>query len=189
MFNDLRTWFIAGALGLLTACNNSPEYQESLSPVVLENGIQVSTCHDYEQMRAAFQLSETLGNQLTSAEYLVCSLAVGVTANPNKDKSLRAIFHGLDVRALPTSLGPLIEKGVSLSSAGFQLWLERSMLTYNDDGSQLQIQYKGQLKNGNHLIWVSDRSVDGNYASFFPAIVVMEDGKAVGAAPLYASGF
>ncbi len=181
--------FILLGLVLLSACQSEPEYKASLRPVVLENGMQVTTCHDYEQMRAVFRLQETVSNQMAAAEYLPCSLAIGISPDDSPEVTMRAIFHGLNVRDLPTSLGPSVARGVSLSKAGFELWLERSMLTYSDDQAVIQIQYKGQLKNKNHLVWVSDNALEGNYVSYYPAIIMMQDGKAIGAAPLYASGF
>lgn len=173
----------------LFSCASEPEYQSTLTPIVLESGVQVNSCHDYEQMRNVFRLQENVSNQLASAEYLPCSLAIGVTPDLTPEVTMRAIFHGLKVRAIPTSLGPSVSQDVSLSMAGFNLWLERSMLTFSDEQSNIQIQYKGQLKNKNHLVWVSDRTTQGNYVSYYPAIIMMQDGEVLGAAPVYASGF
>jgi hypothetical protein len=177
------------SLLLIAGCKNTPEYQAPLRPVVMENGLQVSSCDDYEQMRAAFRLRETYANQLASAEYLACSLSLDLRADEQAESTMRAIYHGLSVRELPTSLSPSVARGVSLSKAGFQLWLESSLLTFSDEFTAIELQYKGKLENGNHLVWVSDKSTEGNYVAFFPAIIVMQAGKVVGAAPLYASGF
>ncbi|WP_395338022.1 hypothetical protein PN836_010415 [Ningiella sp. W23] len=161
-----------------------------MSSLTLESGMRVSSCAEYEQARAAFRISETLANQIISAEYLRCSLSLDLQVDEQNTKTMRAIFHQLELRALPTSLGPSTERGKSLSQSGFQLWLERSMLTYNDEFTDIQIQYKGKLRNGNHLIWVADKATQGNYVSYFPAIVLFDEEQAVvGAAPIYASGF
>lgn len=176
------------ALNLL-ACESAPDFIEKLRPVVLENGLQVDNCKDYEQMRAGFRVQESVANQFAAAEYLVCTLSLDLVEDDQPEKTMRAIYHGLSLRELPTSLSPSVERGVTLSNAGFQLWLEKSMLTFDDEQTAMQIQYKGKLKNGNHLVWVSDKSKEGNYAAFFPAIIVMQDTRVVGAAAVYASGF
>jgi hypothetical protein len=173
----------------LTGCMSAPKEPQKMPPVVLENGLQVTNCYDYQQMRAAFRLSETVSNQIAAAEYLTCTLAMDLRVNDNPELTMRAIYHGLSVRELPTSLSGNAETGLSLSGAGFQLWLEKSMLTFEDEQSFIQIQYKGKLKNANHLVWVSDRAKEGNYAAYFPAIIIMQDGKVLGAAAVYASGF
>jgi len=179
-------------LALLTACSSKPETPISMSTLVLENGMQVNNCHEYEQMRSVFVIQDSPANKKVSAEYLACSLSLNLLPNPNIDVAMRSIFHGLKLYQLPLSLSSVANKDLSLSSAGFQLWLEKSMLSFGDyQGAEqsIQIQYKGMLKNGNHLIWISDTFENGRQVAYFPAIVMMQDQQVAGAAPLYASGF
>jgi hypothetical protein len=181
--------FLSLALGVLAACQHNPQYIKTLSPVVMENGMQVSTCDAYEQSRAAFKLAPSYGNQRASADYLICSLSLNIKAGEETDKVMRDIFHQLTLDSVPNSILSMSTQQTSLSGAGFQLWLEKSLITFNNENIQIQIQYKGQLANGSHLVWVSDKSIQPSQIKYFPAIIMFEAGKVVGAAPLYASGF
>lgn len=173
----------------IVSCATKTKYVETMPALVLENGMQVNTCHDYEQMRSVFVLQDTPANKMVSAQYLVCSLAIGLSPDLFIDITMRAIFHGLKIDQLPLSISGRRANQLSLSSAGFQLWLEKSMLSLDNPQHAIQIQYKGMLKNGNHLIWVSDVAPSGNYAAFYPAIVIIQDGRVLGTAPVYASGY
>ncbi|WP_371193921.1 hypothetical protein [Glaciecola sp. SC05] len=184
-----RSYLSVLLLLAISGCNNAPKYVEKMPPLILENGLEVSSCHDYEQMRSVFKVGESVANKRVSADYLVCSLAIDLTEDLDSESTMRRIFHGLMLRDIPTSLSAGVFKQSALSGAGFQLWLEKSMLTFENDQTSIQIQYKGKLKNGNHLVWVSDLAQNANYAAFFPAIIIMQDGKVLGTAPIYASGY
>nr|WP_136251116.1 hypothetical protein [Ningiella ruwaisensis] len=188
-----KRWVILFSALFVFSCQTAPEKKTAMPRLQLENGQYVESCRAYNQARIVFKIAETYANQLLSSQYLSCSLDSSLQPAENQNAVVRAIFHQLPVRSMPLSLAPMVDGDETFSMAGFNMWLEKALLTYTDELVNIEVQYKGQLPKSRHLVWVSDKGLQGNYIAYFPAIVMTkntETGLVVeGLIPLYQSGF
>ncbi|WP_462169720.1 hypothetical protein [Pseudoalteromonas xiamenensis] len=78
--------------------------------IVFESGAIVSTCDEYNNLRASQRIAETTSNMIIASEYLECSQMPDLKRVDSPIDIITPISKGLRIRSIPTSLGPQVDR-------------------------------------------------------------------------------
>ena len=99
---------------------------------------------------------------------------------------ITAIGKDLQIRTIPTSLGPQVDRKAVLNDK-FVFDGQDSFL-FSEGNHNIVITLKGQIKPGEYLFWVVDEILDTTYRAYYPLIIEV-DGNEIKAKPFYLGGF
>ena len=154
--------------------------------IVFESGAKVSTCDEYNSLRASQRIAETTSNMIIASEYLECSLVPDLKQVDRTIDVITAIGKDLQIRTIPTSLGPQVDRKAVLNDK-FVFDGHDSFL-FSEGNHNIVITLKGQIKPGEYLFWVVDEILDTTYRAYYPLIIEV-DGNEIKAKPFFLGGF
>lgn len=162
-------------------------------PLFFENGEEVTRCVDYLDKSKTLGLEETITNQTSKSEYLVCdALAIVESSSPiaeagNKNDILKAIANSLDFRAFPNSMSRMADDSAFTMAAMFEsssLSIDDDTLRYTAEDWVLSLQLLAVRDVNNNgspdwIVWIADEAMDGVYRGYGTLVLLDPQSKTV----------
>lgn len=167
--------------------------------LAFDNGKHANNCDSYLQLIKASQVSETVNNQITKGEYLICdeiSALIQFALFPsaiNKDLIGKDLINGLDLRSFPNSLyqSTSDEKFTLAHLYPNNVKAEQNSATFESDDWVMTFKVLAILDANNNnqpdwLLQIADESKMGNYRSYATLIAYdVKSGSTFKAAPFH----
>ena len=165
--------------------NFNDNFKKTRSSLSFNGGSLATNCQTYHELATKYEIEETINNQLTKSEYLLCDALKILstsskisTENINISNRGEALLSKLDLRSFPSSLNRMSDKNTHTlkSLHPQQTKFVGNVAEFSTEDWSFILEVVAVTKiNDNDIpdwvIWVVDESKQGNYRGYSTLII------------------